>query len=221
MDGRPRKRPRTIQLPKNVVDLWWDAMRSDALIGNGLPVLRYPHSDSSESFPFSNIDDSPRKINPQQRKKRKKQITSSQQQNTLLHHMNNNIKTLRRLRSTHAKFTALKEANEDANASPPTSFEPQPPPIEDVEDVLDERPWVVRGSGLDIGERNADDCLHWMGSKVLEHVGFQGSSKAALNVLAGVTSEYLLNVGRTIRFMVDKYGNKMTPEVCQILNEYD
>lgn len=35
----------------------------------------------------------------------------------------------------------------------------------------------------------------------------------ALDVLASVTSEYLLNVGRTIRFLCDKYGNKMTAEV--------
>jgi hypothetical protein len=36
----------------------------------------------------------------------------------------------------------------------------------------------------------------------------------ALDVLANVASEYLLNVGRTMRFLCDKYGSKMTPEVC-------
>ena len=36
----------------------------------------------------------------------------------------------------------------------------------------------------------------------------------ALEVLAGVTSEYLLNVGRTMRFLCDKYDTKMTAEVC-------
>ena len=40
-----------------------------------------------------------------------------------------------------------------------------------------------------------------------------GTAKSALDVLAGVTSEYLLNVGRTITFLSDKYANKMTPEV--------
>lgn len=34
-----------------------------------------------------------------------------------------------------------------------------------------------------------------------------------MDVLAGVASEYLLNVGRTIRFLCDKYAKKMTPEV--------
>ena len=35
----------------------------------------------------------------------------------------------------------------------------------------------------------------------------------ALDVLTGVTSEYLLNVGRTIQFLSDKYGKKISPEV--------
>jgi hypothetical protein len=43
------------------------------------------------------------------------------------------------------------------------------------------------------------------------------SSKVALDVLADVTSEYFLNVGRTIRFLSDKFGKTMTPEVSNIL----
>lgn len=39
-----------------------------------------------------------------------------------------------------------------------------------------------------------------------------GTSKVALDVLAGVASDYLLNVGRTIRFLSEKYAHKMTPE---------
>jgi len=35
----------------------------------------------------------------------------------------------------------------------------------------------------------------------------------ALDVLSGITSEYLFNVGRTIRFYIDKYSRSMTPEV--------
>ena len=40
-----------------------------------------------------------------------------------------------------------------------------------------------------------------------------GTSKIALDVFAGVASEYLLNVGRTIQFLSEKYGKKMSPEV--------
>jgi hypothetical protein len=69
-----------------------------------------------------------------------------------------------------------------------------------------------------------------MGEKVLEHVGFQGkfrsprsverclssaigASKVALDVLTGIAKEYLYNVGRTIRFLTDKYSWTMTAEV--------
>jgi hypothetical protein len=40
-----------------------------------------------------------------------------------------------------------------------------------------------------------------------------GTAKSALDVLAGVASEYLLNVGRTITFLSDKFAHTMTPEV--------
>ena len=64
-----------------------------------------------------------------------------------------------------------------------------------LDDKIDEEPWTVwRGkkgkaknlTGVEIGEANATDCLHWAGNKILEHVGFQGmfffgfSSKVAL-----------------------------------------
>ncbi|KAG7091403.1 hypothetical protein E1B28_010440 [Marasmius oreades] len=66
--------------------------------------------------------------------------------------------------------------------------------------------------GVEMGSENADACLKWMGERVLEHAGFQGTSRVALNVMAGVTSEYLQNVGRTIKFLSDKFGNTMSAE---------
>ncbi|KAK1231020.1 Transcriptional activator spt7 [Marasmius sp. AFHP31] len=66
--------------------------------------------------------------------------------------------------------------------------------------------------GVEMGSANADACLSWMNEKVLEHAGFQGSSKAALDVMTGVTADYLLNVGRTIKFLSDKFANSMSVE---------
>ena len=48
---------------------------------------------------------------------------------------------------------------------------------------------------------------------------FAGTSKAALDVFAGVATEYLLNVGRTMRFLCDKYSKKMSGEVNPTLYE--
>ncbi|KAI0026382.1 hypothetical protein K488DRAFT_75390, partial [Vararia minispora EC-137] len=44
------------------------------------------------------------------------------------------------------------------------------------------------------------------------HVGFQGASRMALDVLAGIMGEYLSNVGWTMRFYLDKYSGAMTAE---------
>lgn len=195
------------------VELWWQAMRADDMIGNGLPTLRYAsshdllgeaHSQRAAAAKTPSIPStSPKK------KKRKGKGTANQK--SMLFHMNNNIKTLRKIRTTHAKYTALKESTDTADGS--NTFDMPPLPADEPEEPLDERPWVPQGSGIEVGEEQADDCLHWMGTKVLEHSGFQSSSKAALDVLAGVTSDYLLNVGRTIQFLSEKYAHKMTPEV--------
>lgn len=218
--SRPRKRPRLHSHPANrdrdVTELWWDAVQSDALIGNGLPVL--VHS-SSQRTPASHPR-SPRK------KKRRKGATSPA--NSMLGLMNNNIKTMRRVRQTHAKFAVLNAHSEEGGAAE----ESLEAPGEIIAETVDENPWRPRGSGIELGEENASDCLHWMGGKVLEHAGFQGlrccsfragaflqlcflgTSKVALDVLTSVTSEYFLNVGRTIRYLCDKYSNQMSAEVC-------
>ncbi|EMD32993.1 hypothetical protein CERSUDRAFT_126483 [Gelatoporia subvermispora B] len=204
-DGdRPRKRARTDHPPnKHVVELWWDAMQSDELLGNGLPTPAYASSSgSAAAVAPSDIADPPRET---KRKRKKKKDAAPPK--SLLALMNNNIRTLRRVRTTHAKFAALQQTEDGTGITQPAAL-----PLEEVEEVIDERPWKPVASGIDLGEDNADDCLHWASRKVLEHAGFQGTSKVALDVFAGVASEYLMNVGRTIRFLCDKFGQKMTAE---------
>ncbi|THU83478.1 hypothetical protein K435DRAFT_831483 [Dendrothele bispora CBS 962.96] len=199
---------------------------------------------------------------PTKRKKRRKKpyeeidpYRAEDHPKALLTLMNNNIRTIKRVRHTHAKFAALgltKDGggggeddgdNNQANAGPSTVNPLMSAPgaasgggglgsvvsggapalanmeVDDVmDDQIDDRPWKVptrRGrkvSGMEIGSKNAEDCLQWANGKVLEHAGFQGTSRAALDVLCGVTSDYLLNVGRTIRFLCDKFSNTMTAE---------
>ncbi|KAI0800213.1 hypothetical protein C8Q74DRAFT_1363991 [Fomes fomentarius] len=204
LEDRPRKRARMQgSADKDVVELWWDAMRSDELVVNGVPSLVHTSSDVSAPSPPKPITDPPRQSN---RRRKKKQVSSP---NTLLYHMNNNIRTLRRVRTTHAKFSALNQSMEENGgmAQPPV-----PDAAEDLDDVLDEQLWKPVGSGIEMGQENANECLRWMGGKVLEHAGFQGTSKIALDVLSSVTAEYFFNVGRTIRFLCDKYGTQMTAE---------
>ncbi|KAJ7346467.1 hypothetical protein DFH08DRAFT_700766 [Mycena albidolilacea] len=232
LDDRPRKRQRQDNSDPH---LWWAAVHSDALLPNGLPAIAHR---SSRPLPSSQ---SPAAAPLKRRRKRKKDKEAKEK--TLLALMNNNIRTMRRLRHTHARFAALglsagaPATDEfDQGGMPPPPLPPlglPPAPLqagllsmpelpereEDAvvgENEVDDRPWGIElddePPDIEVGAANADQCMRWMGSKVLEHAGFQGTSNVALDVLASVTSEYLLNVGRTIRYLSDKYSQTMTPE---------
>ncbi|KAL4079299.1 hypothetical protein J3A83DRAFT_4208682 [Scleroderma citrinum] len=220
---------------EGLTELWWDAVQSDALFANGLPCL-----PSIASFPPPPSPRPTRKMIPTTssqppstsfRKRLRARPSSEQEQpRTLLALMNSNIKTLKRVRRTHTKFVALGFGGGDdgvgtgaaAGAGPAEREDVPEPESELPEEATDERPWLARlrgvggkgkvRGGIEIGERAAGSCLGWMNRKVLDHAGFQGASGAALDVLTGVTSEFLFNVGRTLRFLCDKYAQTMTSE---------
>ncbi|KAJ7215027.1 hypothetical protein GGX14DRAFT_518637 [Mycena pura] len=254
-DGRARKRLRADADPH----LWWTAVHADALLPNGLPHIAYPSSRAARPP----AEAAPPRARPRRRTKAKARDADPDKagEKTLLARMNANIRTMRRLRHTHARFAALGLGTAaaapdefDAPGAMPPPLAPADAPPETVplaepgargeedavvgENDVDDRPWGVEvGIGASPGRRRrrrtkaqataapveepeeiviaaetAEKCMRWMSEKVLEHEGFQGTSKSALDVLASVTSEYLLNVGRTIRFLCDKYSHTMTPE---------
>ncbi|KIK92999.1 hypothetical protein PAXRUDRAFT_26504 [Paxillus rubicundulus Ve08.2h10] len=227
---RPRKRTRltppdsdddaTRERHREATELWWSAVQSDALLANGLPCLpRYPPpSKSGRPSLQVKVETSPSKSLKRKRLKPNSKAPTAPP-NTLLALMSSNVKTLKRVRRTHAKFAALNLNAEDGGGmgmdEPPETAEEDP-----VDEFVDERPWKVRAglrdmdmeSGIELGGETAVDCLRWTNGKVLEHAGFQGTSAAALDVMTGVTSEFFLNVGRTLRFLCDKYARTMTPE---------
>ncbi|KAF7308393.1 SAGA complex protein [Mycena chlorophos] len=245
--GRPRKRSRQEADPND----WWTAVGSDVLLANGLPHI--PHSSYRPPPQPSLLASS--------KTRSKKGKGKAAEEKTMLGRMNNNIRTMRRLRDTHARFAALGLGNTGGPAGPedeqqqPQQAQPgimpppplppaPPPPIIPVEvplprNEVDDRPWGTEvGLGLtpkqwrkrrrkekargvaveewdeeiEVGSENAEQCMQWMGSKLLEHAGFQGTSKVALDVISTVASEYLLNVGRTLRYLSDKHSRTMTPE---------
>ena len=181
-EHRPRKRAKMGH--SDPVELWWDAMQSDAMIANGVPILRHSRSDDPPQASSSqSVTDPPRMPGQRPRKKRRKASSDKPGKDTLLHHMNNNITTLRKVRNTHARLTALKESSEDnAGGGVPQQLSMQLAGPDEPESLMDDRPWRTEGSGIELGEQNADDCIHWMGNKVLEHVGFQGMSPHGVNV---------------------------------------
>ena len=81
-------------------------MQSDSLLNNGLPGIPFGPSSSSGT-PSSS------KLHPSSVKHKRRKPPKQQQQRqpanpkSLLSMMNHNIKTMRRVRDTHSKFTAL------------------------------------------------------------------------------------------------------------------
>ncbi|OCB85846.1 hypothetical protein A7U60_g7200 [Sanghuangporus baumii] len=227
-DVRPRKKARTrlrsLDAVVDPVDLWWEVSTSSTLMTNALPTLTYPSSATIESLPPS----PPLPPKPTRKKKKKRPPERQQhepskfQPKSLLGLINNNIRSLRRVRQIHDKFLILNLNSEDSSsnngaAGPSGTVEPPDPGLLTVDDPekdiqVDDRPWRSRETGLDVGERDANDCLRWMGTKVLEHSGFQSTSRAALDVFTGVATEYLFNVGRTLRYLCDKYSKQMSAE---------
>ncbi|KAK2464438.1 hypothetical protein APHAL10511_003586 [Amanita phalloides] len=292
-----------------LMELWWGAVQSDALLANGLPRIRIASSrqcarTASKSDEQAHTLTSSIQTPSIKHKARHKSKHTGAEPNriepgpmSLFSLINSNIKTMKRVRHTHARFasliantTALNGTDEPVDGLPPTAgtvdglpsqaggvagssgfgsnvgMSATGVPTEDdhidvVNDRVDEKSWLqhyidaaqsqenaasatqhlstgVSGrtvsagqlpapkvkkkgkrkrrsrlpTGIDMGEEIADGCVRWMGEKVLEHVGFQGASKVALDVLTGVAKEYLYNVGRTINFMTDKYSQTMTAE---------
>jgi len=50
-------------------------------------------------------------------------------------------------------------------------------------------------------------------SKLLTHAGFEGAKMGALNVLTDVMTDYLTNIGKTMKAYWDDYGHDMDGDV--------
>jgi transcriptional activator SPT7 len=170
-------------------------MQCDQLIGNGYPALRYSSSNPDGPPPFAAAGQPQTETTSRSkpRRKRRKNVPKEDPHaanKTLLGLINKNITTMRHLRVTHSKFSILKESRETTNeegglALPGTSAAfggpPEPPDfsggpiLTNLEPLSNTNPWSRRLEGdCDFGPREAENCLHWVGEKVLEHTGFQG-----------------------------------------------
>ncbi|GAA5832880.1 hypothetical protein JCM11251_000515 [Rhodosporidiobolus azoricus] len=57
----------------------------------------------------------------------------------------------------------------------------------------------------------AKEAMRAVAGGVLGHVGFEGASAGAGDVLSHLASEYITNLGRTLRFYADRYAAELTP----------
>ncbi|KAL5638317.1 hypothetical protein ACGC1H_005114 [Rhizoctonia solani] len=166
-------------------DLWWEAMRSSGMIGNGILQM------AQHGFPD---------VKPGIMRRRKKRPKDTGLKGII----HKNIGTLHNIRRVHTKIlvlNALAEENQDNNDDIPI------PPDSPTTEVP-----IVSIPGLTLAEDSGAACLNRVSTTVLQHAGFEGSSQAALDVLQHVVSDYLENVGRSFRFMVDTFGKTMSNE---------
>lgn len=50
-------------------------------------------------------------------------------------------------------------------------------------------------------------------TKLLTHAGFEGAKLGALNVLTDIMTDYITNIGKTLRYYWDDYGHQMDGDV--------
>jgi transcriptional activator SPT7 len=199
------------------VELWWAASTHPALLANAVPTIPY----AASSVPGRD----PTKAKPvKKRKAKQKQDMSHASDRSLLSTMSNNIRILKRVRRAHSKLAALAVMDDPNGEGAEELAAPTFALAAETEgaDVVDDTPWRPLDSSASsrytrhVSQQEAEDCLRWTSGRVVEHAGFQGTSRMALDVLGSVVGDYLLNVGRTLRFMVDKHSKTMTSEVSYV-----
>ncbi|KAG8907063.1 Transcriptional activator spt7 [Tulasnella sp. 403] len=189
--------PDRLQEDGRLLGGWWQAMGDPTVQGSGLPQL--PQSEDLTTTPVR----TKRKRSPSVRH-RKRVATDSPPQG-LKGLMERNIQTLRKMRKTHYRLNALQAGEEPRPLSPP--------PRDDGARGRKRRSGKLRGAiPLEGGKALAKSRMDALGSMLLEHAGFEGASKAALSVLTDAAADFMMNLGRTLRFYTDKYGQNMTPE---------
>lgn len=172
-------------------DLWWEAIRSGGMMASGiLPVAQH-------GFP-------PIKSGSTKRRKKRPKAKTADAKPGLKGTIHKNISTLHSIRRAHTKILILNAVAEESAGV----FELPP----EMDDSANTEPPILTIPGLTLAEDSGEHCLNRVSTTILQHAGFEGSSQASLDVLQHVASDYLMNVGRTFRFMLDTFGKTMSNE---------
>ena len=202
---------------------WWNCMANPSLLASGIAPLST--SVQLDTRRIRLIGES------SLRKKRKRR---EQWSFGGVGSLERNVSTITKLRNTHAKFGALISHIE--------SEEPIPAALgvvssdESDGEMVDKprtdghqgrrgrrRPREVdlsspsmhdphRNPYPKLASEGATELLEDKTQFLLAHVGFEGSQRAAANVLADVASEYIMNLGRTLRLYSDQFAHEMSVE---------
>ena len=144
-----------------------------------------------------------------------------------------NIDTLRRIRRTHAAL--LGSIPSSSAGSDPLERVPLALRIPDAHPAAP--PDDLKAIPLEGGAKVAEHVLKRNCALLLEHTGFEGmvedlpsrtlpitdhnfiaSGKGPLDVLTDIAAEYVMNVGRTLKFLSEQHSNTMSSEVCGLVS---
>lgn len=220
----------TLEMDERVMYGWWEAVAADPLQAAGLPDL--PQSARPPSPTPKRKPAKKRKYVTRQRSFdtpltdptlfRRSRISGKTKVPPIRPRglgdvMHSNITTLRNMRKLNYNIAAIQAGGDPipfATGHRPLAIRKGPVPLEGGKEVAKAR-------------------MSSIGTTVLEHAGFEGqllsgtllcrslaghrlfsgASKGALDVLTDVAADFMMNLGRTLRYYSDKYAQTMTPEV--------
>ncbi|KAJ3046126.1 Transcriptional activator spt7 [Rhizophlyctis rosea] len=121
-----------------------------------------------------------------------------------VHH---NIQEHKRIRELHAKIIAYDNLQNEPGA-PPQEPPPPPPPFQPYRATRDESTLPP----LVMNNISAGNSLRHIATMHLAHAGFEAGNAIAIATLTDAAEQYFLNIGRTMRVYLDKFGKAFTPE---------
>lgn len=164
--------------PEDLMELWWETMELDALVANSCPQIGPSVSEPPRML--SPVPSSELFAKKSDKPKTRKKAPPEQMNKSLFYLIRNNIRTMKRVRRTHDKFLAFNLASEEGSdkAIPPEVPKPMAEEEGRVTMMATVRPWRPKVVGVEANSHEAEDCLHWLGPKILEHAGFQGQNSS-------------------------------------------
>jgi transcriptional activator SPT7 len=66
-----------------------------------------------------------------------------------------------------------------------------------------------------LDQQSGNQMIQKILAKLLAHAGFEGAKIGALNVMTDIMTDYLLNIGKTLRYYWDDCGNSMDGDVSK------
>ncbi|KAK4052888.1 Transcriptional activator spt7 [Microbotryomycetes sp. JL221] len=128
----------------------------------------------------------------------------------LTNKMRTNFQTLREIKKTHNQLTNTSKGPETMDSflmQDDTWFEDD---TSNTRNVFSDPGIPKRTLKSYLGPKAATEAMTTVTSRVLCHAGFDASSSTATNVLTHIAAEYLTNLGRSLRFFTDRYGQRFS-----------